>query len=44
MPSNILVINEIGEGKLGKIFKAQMVGNYNFGTSDPVSKSCKYHC
>jgi len=37
MPSNILVINEIGEGKLGKIFKAQMVGNYNFGTSDPVA-------
>ena len=37
MPNNILVINEIGEGKLGKIFKAQILGNYNFGSNDPVN-------
>jgi len=37
MPNNIHVINEIGEGKLGKIFKAQILGNYNFGSNDPVA-------
>ena len=36
MPNNVRVIQELGEGKLGKIFKAQILGNFSYYSHEPV--------